>query len=245
MRHSAPAAKEGDWLFSDRPGPTETENWEYRAAVQAEGPPAGEGRVDFSSQKLLGQLMARYLVLEGEGALLLVDQHAAHERIVYEKLRQDWVNGGVARQGLLIPVTVDLEPQAVTALVRSQTITEQLGFDLEAFGENSIVVRAVPEILAGTNPEDLVRDLADELNMDLETARIDPTHTRILSSVDRFFATAACHSARRFGDHLPEEEQKAILSGLDAIPWAPTCPHGRPVVARFDVRELDGLFGRK
>ena len=73
----------------------------------------------------------------------------------------------------------------------------------------------------------------------------DPAQTRVLRAVDRFFATAACHSARRFGDHLPEEEQKSILSGLDAIPWAPTCPHGRPVVARFDVQELDGRFGRR
>ena len=248
-RHQAPGLQtgpqEGDWLFADRGSTTETESWENRTPVQAENATTEEGRVDFSSQKLLGQLMARYLVLEGEGALLLVDQHAAHERIVYEKLRQDWVDGGVARQGLLIPVTVDLEPQALSSLVRSQEVVEQLGFELEAFGEDSVVVRAVPEILVGSNPEDLVRDLADELNLDLETSRLEPTHTRLLSSVDRFFATAACHSARRFGDHLPEEEQKSILAGLDAIPWAPTCPHGRPVVARFDVRELDGLFGRK
>ena len=173
------------------------------------------------------------------------DQHAAHERILYEKLRASWLEGGVPRQGLLIPVTVDLEPHSVTALTTAQEVVAQLGFDLEVFGEESVVVRAVPEILTSSNPESLVRDLADELELDLEAAKADPSQTRMLASVDRFFATAACHSARRFGDHLPEEEQKSILAGLDAIPWAPTCPHGRPVVARFDVKELDGRFGRK
>jgi DNA mismatch repair ATPase MutL len=66
----------------------------------------------------------------------------------------------------------------------------------------------------------------------------------MLTAIDRAFATLACHSARRFGDHLPQEEQRAILAGLDEIPWAPTCPHGRPVAAHFDLGELDGRFGR-
>ena len=242
------ASGPSDWLFADKTNPVPLAPLPAEPLFQPDSDPpraAEQGRVSFGAQRLLGQLMARYLVLEGEGGLLLVDQHAAHERILYEKLRASWLEGGVPRQGLLIPVTVDLEPHSVTALTTAQEVVAQLGFDLEVFGEESVVVRAVPEILTSSNPESLVRDLADELELDLEAAKADPSHTRMLASVDRFFATAACHSARRFGDHLPEEEQKSILAGLDAIPWAPTCPHGRPVVARFDVKELDGRFGRK
>ena len=234
-----------DWVFAERPHGAEPGSASQISLDPEESVEAQADRLDFSAQRLLGQLMARYLVLEGEGGLLLVDQHAAHERILYEKLRAAWLEDGVARQGLLIPLTVDLEPQALSTLIAAHETVEQLGFDLEPFGEDSAVVRAIPEILSGSNPETLVRDLADELDLDIKAAAQDPTQTRILRAVDRFFATAACHSARRFGDHLPEEEQKAILSGLDAIPWAPTCPHGRPVVARFDVNELDGRFGRR
>ena len=240
------SASDGDWLFADRhqldsDAPLQGQVLEEDRPIKASETP----RLNFADQRLLGQVMARYLVLEGEGGLLLVDQHAAHERILYEKLRASWFAGGVSQQGLLIPLTLDLEPQALNTLMTADQTVKRLGFEIEAFGESSIVVRAIPEILAGNNPESLIRDLADELDSESETSAEDPSQTRILKSVDRVFATLACHNARRFGDHLPEEEQKAILEGLDTIPWAPTCPHGRPVVARLGVRELDGRFGRR
>ncbi|MFP6641060.1 MAG: DNA mismatch repair endonuclease MutL [Myxococcota bacterium] len=223
----------GDWLFADRPAGGSAPPAEKRASE----------RVEFRSQRLLGQVLARYLVLEGEGGLLLIDQHAAHERILYERLRASWLDGGVERQGLLIPLNVDLEAQSVESLTAAHETLEQLGFDLEAFGERSVVVRAIPDILAGRDPEALVRDLADELETGPPNS--GPARTRLLQAADRVFATLACHSARRFGDHLPEEEQRAILEGLDAIPWAPTCPHGRPVATLLGLHELDGRFGRR
>jgi DNA mismatch repair protein MutL len=208
-------------------------------------PAEGEGgRVEFGQLRLLGQLKARYLVLEGDEGLLLVDQHAAHERILYEGLRSAWLENKVERQGLLVPETLEIGSRGVAVLAEAAALVEALGFDVEVFGESAVVIRAIPALLSGNDPARLVSDLLDELGQVDVLPERDAAQTRLLAAADRVFATLACHSARRFGDHLPEEEQRAILRGLDAIPWAPTCPHGRPVAAHFGLGELDGRFGR-
>ncbi|MCS5635153.1 MAG: DNA mismatch repair protein MutL, partial [Myxococcota bacterium] len=194
--------------------------------------------------RLLGQLKARYLVLEGEKGLLLVDQHAAHERILYEGLRTAWLEGRVEAQGLLVPQTLEIGSRGVAALAEAVETVAALGFDVEPFGDDSVVVRAIPALLSGNDPERLVGDLADELAQVDVLPEPGGAQARLLPAADRLFATLACHSARRFGDLLPEEEQRAILKGLDAIVWAPTCPHGRPVAAHFGLGELDARFGR-
>jgi DNA mismatch repair protein MutL len=206
--------------------------------------PGLEGRVEFSQLRLLGQIKARYLVLEGEKGLILVDQHAAHERVLYERLRAAWLERRVERQGLLVPETLETGSRGVAVLAEASELVSAMGFDVEPFGESSLVIRAIPALLTGQDPARLVGDLIDELEgVDFVPER-EAAHSRLLTAIDRAFATLACHSARRFGDHLPQEEQRAILAGLDAIPWAPTCPHGRPVAAHFDLGELDGRFGR-
>jgi DNA mismatch repair protein MutL len=194
--------------------------------------------------RLLGQLQARYLVLEAEKGLLLVDQHAAHERILYERLRGAWLEHKVEGQGLLVPETLDIGPRGVAVLADASKWIAALGFEVEAFGESAVVIRAIPALLSGNDPRRLVSDLVDELGQVDVTPGPGADPTRLLADADRLFATLACHSARRFGDHLPEDEQRAILRGLDAIAWAPTCPHGRPVAAHFGLGELDGRFGR-
>jgi DNA mismatch repair protein MutL len=194
--------------------------------------------------RLLGQLQARYLVLEAERGLLLVDQHAAHERILYERLRGAWLEHKVERQGLLVPETLDIGARAVAVLTAASKWIAALGFDVEAFGESAVVIRSIPALLAGNDPRRLVSDLVDELGQVDVAPDPGAAQTRLLADADRLFATLACHSARRFGDHLPEDEQRAILRGLDAIAWAPTCPHGRPVAAHFGLGELDARFGR-
>ena len=107
------------------------------------------------------------------------------------------------------------------------------------------MVRSIPALLAGHDPARLVRDLARELQDASRTGEGAASDTRLLQAADRVFATLACHGARRFGDHLEPEEQRAILSGLDQIPWAPTCPHGRPVAAAVDLAEIERRFGRR
>jgi DNA mismatch repair protein MutL len=228
----------GDWLFARRsPKP------EGDAAPQAAEPV--DAPIRFSDLTLVGQILATYLVVESKDALLLVDQHAAHERVLYERLRAAWLDRGVERQALLVPATVELEPAAVAALGQHAAAALRLGFELEAFGESAVVVRALPALLAGRSPAALVRGLADELrDADAEGLRAEPG-ARTLPEADRALATLACHSARRAGEPLVAQEQRALLDSLDTIPWAPTCPHGRPVAVPFERAEIERRFGRR
>lgn len=199
----------------------------------------------FRALRLLGQLHASYLLAEGEKGLVVIDQHAAHERILYERLRQSWLEAGVARQGLLAPVVVQVSRAAVAAVEESPEPIARLGFELEPFGDEALLVRAIPAELVGSDPEALVRDLAAVLAEAERGAEADASAVRWLPGLDHMFATLACHSARRFGDRLPEAEQRAILAGLDTIPWAPTCPHGRPVAILLDQADLEARFRRR
>ena len=220
-----------------------------RPAPGQGGEQAGEGapedRLHFGTLRLLGQLHASYLLVESAGGLLLVDQHAAHERILYERLRAQWLDRGVERQGLLAPMPAELPPRAVQALLESIETVSRLGFDIEEFGDAAVLVRSVPALLAGHDPVALVQGLAEELESRDALTLGDSDETRLLTSADRAFASIACHSARRFGERLPPEEQQAILTGLDAIPWAPTCPHGRPVAIALDRAEIERRFARR
>lgn len=234
------AGADNDWTFA-------------RAALGAydrvaEGPAAAVNvseRISFGSLRIVGQLLASYLVVEAKQGLLLVDQHAAHERVLYEQLRAEWLEQGVACQPLLMPETVEIEALALAALLEAKDRTALLGFEIEPFGEEAVIVRGIPLLLAGRNPSELVRGLARELeDPDLGGDHL-ASDTRLLRAADRVFATLACHSARRFGDRLEAEEQRAILAGLDRIPWAPTCPHGRPVAISLDLVEIERRFGRR
>ena len=237
------AAGEGDWLFardhqSDLPDRVSDGTGADPEAISE------QGRVQFGRLRLLGQLRTRYLVLEGEEGLVLVDQHAAHERILYERLRGEWLNRKVERQGLLVPETLEIGVRGLATLAEAAQLVAELGFDVERFGESAVVVRAIPALLSGKEPGHLVTELLDELGQVDVVPGKGVSQSRALAAADRLFATLACHSARRFGDLLPEAEQRAILEGLDEIPWAPTCPHGRPVAAYLGIGELDGRFGR-
>jgi DNA mismatch repair protein MutL len=195
--------------------------------------------------RLLGQLLATYLVLEGKEGLLLVDQHAAHERVLYERLRAEWTRRGVESQGLLTPQVVELAPAACAALEQSAASVARLGFDLEPFGAGSVAVRAVPALLAERDPAGLVRGLADELLDAGASADALRAGSRPLDAAEGVFASLACHSARRKGEVLDAREQRALLDALDAIPWAPTCPHGRPVAVPLALAEIERRFGRR
>ncbi|MFP8870115.1 MAG: DNA mismatch repair endonuclease MutL [Myxococcota bacterium] len=202
--------------------------------------------LQFGNLRLLGQLLASYLLVEGKEGLLMIDQHAAHERVLYERLRAEWIERGVDRQGLLLSVTVELDPLGASALQRHIETVDRLGFELEPFGESSVVVRAIPALLSGRDPAPLVRDLAEQLQ-DIPGGETEGAgaELRLLSAADKVFASLACHSARRFGDHLPEHEQQQILRDLDTIPWAPTCPHGRPVAVAYSLPEIERRFARR
>ena len=223
----ARAAETSDWIFA------QTE------------PTIAEPRVRFADLRLLGQFLATYLLLESKDRLLLIDQHAAHERVLYERFRAEWVEHGVASQGLLAAEAVRLDPRPLAALLEARDSLERLGFEIDAFGEGTVAVRAVPALLADRDPAGLVQNLADELEAAGSYADALRVESRALEAADRIFASLACHSARRKGDVLDPREQQALLDALDAIPWAPTCPHGRPVAVPFEISEIERRFGRR
>ena len=228
-----------------------TSDWIFAAPPAGGKSPASIGdrreapRARLGDLRPLGQLLATYLVLEAKDGLLLIDQHAAHERVLYERLRGQWLERGVEGQGLLVPETVPLDPVRFAALAAWGDEAERLGFEIEAFGSDTIAVRSVPALLAGRDPASLVLNLADEIaaaGLDTGAPRTGP---RALEAADRMFASLACHSARRKGEVLDDREQRALLDAVDGIPWAPTCPHGRPVFISIDVAEIERRFGRR
>jgi DNA mismatch repair protein MutL len=236
-------AAPSDWIFAGpRPASATASELPGLAPVR---PFAAEGRVRFAELRLLGQFLATYLLLENEAQLLLIDQHAAHERVLYERIRAEWIESGVASQGLLAPNPVRLEPRALAALLECSEALIRLGFDVDAFGENTVAVRAVPALLADRDPAVLVQHLADALCDTEAGADALRPEARALETADHIFATLACHSARRKGDHLDPREQRALLQALDEIPWAPTCPHGRPVAVPIEIAEIERRFGRR
>ena len=123
--------------------------------------------------RLLGQLLATYLLVEGKDGLLMIDQHAAHERVLYERLRAEWFDRGVEGQGLLLSVNVELDPLAASALAEHGESVRRLGFEIEPFGDGAVVVRSIPALLSGRDPAPLVRDLAAELQLAPEGERED------------------------------------------------------------------------
>jgi DNA mismatch repair protein MutL len=238
-----PAHREGG-LFSEWVSEPSVGDWAFAAAPEREpglaDAPARPSAPRLRELRVIGQLLGTYVLLEGRDGLLLVDQHAAHERVLYERLRAGWLEGKLPRQALLVPASYELPPAEVAACDRNAAWLAQLGFEVEAFGERSVVLRAVPELFAARDPQPLLRELAEQLVREGGEGR----SARPLDAADRFFATVACHAARRAGDVLPLDELRGLVAELDAIPWAPTCPHGRPVAIPVALSEIERRFGR-
>jgi DNA mismatch repair protein MutL len=229
----------GDWLFAQRSGPARAADSVREMPPVAA--PSASAPLRFGDLRLLGSLLATYLVVEGKQGLLLVDQHAAHERVLYERLREGWRRREIESQLLLVPLTLAASPGKVARLAERLDAARALGFDLEPFGEETLLVRAVPAVLAGRDPASLVRSLLESWFEGESAGGPAPAP----EAADRLFASLACHAARRKGEVLPEAEQRALLDALDAIPWAPTCPHGRPVAVPFELSEIERRFARR
>ncbi|HXK26097.1 MAG TPA: DNA mismatch repair endonuclease MutL [Myxococcota bacterium] len=228
-----------DWIFAAPRSESPLAEGETAGAARA----AAAAPFRLGDCALLGQLAATYLLLEGKDELLLVDQHAAHERVLYERLRASALSEGAARQALLVPLVVELAPRPLAALASQSALAESLGFETAPFGESAVALRTVPALLGERDPAGLLRTLAEELAT--APASEAASALRALAPADRVLATLACHAARRKGDVLDPREQGALLEALDAIPWAPTCPHGRPVVVPVSLAEIERRFGRR
>lgn len=198
-----------------------------------------EPRPDYPLGAPLGQVFDTYvLAVAGDGSLVLVDQHAAHERLTHEALRAQHEAGGVRRQALLLPAVVDLSQTACTTLLEAAPALSALGLDIEPFGAGAVLVRAMPAALGAPDPASLLRDLADELAEHGEA-------TALATRIDAVLARLACHGSIRAGRRLQPAEMDALLRQMEATPRAATCSHGRPTVLKLTKAEIERLFGRR
>ena len=187
----------------------------------------------------LGQIFDTYvLAVASDGSLVLVDQHAAHERLTHEALRAQHAAGGVRRQALLLPAVVDLPEAACATLLEAAAALAALGLEIEPFGAGAVLVRALPAALGAPDPAPLLRDLADELAEAGEA-------TALAARIDAVLARLACHGSIRAGRRLQPAEMDALLRQMETTPRAGTCSHGRPTVLKLTRAEIERLFGRR
>jgi DNA mismatch repair protein MutL len=204
--------------------------------------PAGEPPGDRPLGRPLAQILETYILAEApDGALILVDQHAAHERLTHEALRAQLLAGGVRSQPLLLPAVVALPPADAARLLAAAAMLARLGLEVEAFGPGAVLVRALPALLGTPDPAPLLRDLADEL---AESDAADEA-SALEGRLDAAIARLACHGSVRAGRRLTEAEMAALLRAMEATPHAATCSHGRPTVLRLGRDEFERLFGRR
>ena len=184
------------------------------------------------------QLHKNYIVAQTNEGLVIVDQHAAHERLVYEKMKTHLKNGEIKRQLLLIPEVVDLEDTKLQRILEHKDGFARLGLILEEFGEGAILVREVPSILGDINVKNLVIDIADELE-ELGSS------TALEDKLGHICGTIACHSSVRSGRRLKIEEMNALLREMEETPHSGQCNHGRPTYVELKLSDIEKLFGRR
>ncbi len=194
-------------------------------------------REDFPLGVARGQVAKTYIVAEAEDGLVLVDQHAAHERLVLERMRAALAGGRVVSQSLLIPEVVELEEPACDRLEARIAELAEFGLELERFGARAMLVRATPALLGSGDPKGLVTDLADEL------AAYDEALS-LRERLDAIAGTMACHGSVRAGRVLSPAEMNALLREMEATPHSGQCNHGRPTWVKLDLKTVAKLFGR-
>ena len=184
------------------------------------------------------QLHDSYIIAQTADGLLLVDQHAAHERLVYERMKAQLEDSGVARQGLLLPEVVELGPADAQCLIARRAELEDLGLVLEPFGDGAVLVREVPALLGATDVARLVQDLAEDL------AEIDRAQS-LREALERVCASLACHGSVRAGRRLGLAEMNALLRAMEETPHSGQCNHGRPTYVALSRADIERLFQRR
>jgi DNA mismatch repair protein MutL len=226
---AAPAAR----ILAQQTGP-------QPAADRFHGPFAeARADADFPLGAPVAQVLDTYVIaVAADGSLVLVDQHAAHERLTHEAIRAQMLAGEVRRQPLLLPAVVDLPAADAARLLARAEELASLGLELEAFGAGAVLVRALPAALGAPDPGPLLRDLADEF---AETEE----GTALAVRMDAVIARLACHGSIRAGRRLAGPEMDALLRQMEATPRAATCSHGRPTYLKLSKAEIERLFGRR
>lgn len=191
----------------------------------------------WSQLQVLGQAHLTYIIAQSEKGLLLIDQHAAHERVLFEKLMQSWKQGGLEVQDFLFPLAVELTSDQVEALMKETASFEKLGLFLEPLGPSTIGVRSAPAIVKETMLSRLLEKTAQEM------IELGGSYS-FERSVGDVCATMACHSAVRAGQALSNDEMISLLRSMDEFPLSGFCPHGRPVQVEYTLSQMERDFGR-
>ncbi|MEE9285122.1 MAG: DNA mismatch repair endonuclease MutL [Dehalococcoidia bacterium] len=186
--------------------------------------------------RVLGQLKSTFIVAEGPNGMYLLDQHTAHERVLFDQLRREKGRGEVKVQGLLEPVAVSLTPGQQRSLEERMDVMAAYGFQVEPFGERTVLVRAVPAALAAKAPERSLLDVLDQMESD---------ELKGYDWEDRLLATIACHGAVRAGQELAPAEMQEMVRRLESADNPHSCPHGRPVMLHMSNAQLDKGFSRR
>jgi DNA mismatch repair protein MutL len=242
-----------DWRRSPAAPAPETHNFaqgfaeqEQRAFVmdspaadsRANATPAAPERVDAPLGAARAQLHENYIVAQTRDGIVLVDQHAAHERLVYESLKRQRAEHGIARQALLVPAVVDMEASDAARLVAAAEDLAGLGLILESFGPGAVLVREIPALLGNADARKLLQDIADRLAEDDSAGALE-------RSLDKVLATLACHNSVRAGRRLNAEEMNALLREMEATPGSGQCNHGRPTYVELKLADIERLFKRR
>ena len=229
-------------LFAGTSVPPSNVNQEFstpdpRLPIPSSPFPASGSQPSIPLLRLVGQIGATYLVAEGPDGLYLVDQHAAHERVLFEKLMAQHAMKNIPSQALLTPVAVTLPPPSANLLITQLPILQRFGFDVEEFGPNTFQVRAMPALFMGSDPAAALRALVEDFEED---------ESPLQNEIEAKLAARVCkRMAVKGGQALSSEEQRALLIDLEACDSPRTCPHGRPTMIHLSVDMLERQFGRR
>ncbi|WP_109465167.1 DNA mismatch repair endonuclease MutL [Albibacillus kandeliae] len=198
------------------------------AEIPAEARPLGAAR---------GQVHENYIIAQTETGMVIVDQHAAHERLVYEKLKRQMAENGVAAQALLIPEIVDLSEGDCARLLEVADELTRMGLTIEPFGGSAVAVRETPAILGEVNAAAMLKDILDELD-DMGSSQL------VQARIEAILSRVACHGSVRSGRRMRAEEMNALLREMEATPHSGQCNHGRPTYVELKLSDIERLFGR-
>jgi DNA mismatch repair protein MutL len=204
----------------------------------AAGPAPVFDPVDYPLGAARAQVHETYIVAQTRDGVVIVDQHAAHERLVYERMKAEMAEGGVARQALLLPEVVELDPAEAERVVARADELAEMGLVIEAFGPGAVLVREAPALLGQTDVQGLVRDIADDLAENGQALALK-------ERLEEVCGTMACHGSVRSGRRLTAPEMNALLRQMEATPHSGQCNHGRPTYVELKLADIERLFGRR
>jgi len=238
---TAPVILPGLAEVSARAEPQWEAQWEAREAqgmAESAGPAPVVDPLDYPLGAARAQVHETYIVAQTRDGMVIVDQHAAHERLVYERMKAEMDAGGVARQALLLPEVVELDPAEAERVAARAEELAALGLVVEPFGPGAVLVREAPALLGETDIQGLVRDIADDLAENGQALALKERLAEVCS-------TMACHGSVRAGRRLTAAEMNALLRQMEATPHSGQCNHGRPTYVELKLADIERLFGRR